>query len=36
MEEYNGKINVSKDIMLFVVNGVFEQNIKETTSKENI
>ena len=28
MGEYNGKINVSKDSMLFVVNSVFNQGIK--------
>jgi hypothetical protein len=36
MSEYNGRINVSKDTMLFVVNSVFNQNIKESTTKENI
>ena len=36
MGEYNGKINVSKDTMLFVVNSVFGQDIKESTTKENI
>lgn len=36
MGEYNGKINVSKDSMLFVVNSVFNQGIKERTTKENI
>ncbi len=36
MREYNGKINVTKDTMLFVVNSVFENNIKESTTKENI
>ena len=36
MEEYNGRINVSKDTMLFVVNDVFNQGIKESTTKENI
>lgn len=36
MGEYNGKINVSKDLMLFVVNSVFNQGIKESTTKENI
>ena len=36
MREYNGKINVSKDKMLFVVNCVFNQGIKEKTTKENI
>ncbi len=34
MGEYNGKINVSKDTMLFVVNSVFGQDIKESTTKE--
>ena len=36
MGEYNGRINVSKDTMLFVVNSVFNQGIKENTTKENI
>lgn len=36
MEEYNGRINVPKDTMLFVVNSVFNQEIKESTTKENI
>ena len=36
MGEYNGRINVSKDTMLFVVNSVFNQNIKKSTTKENI
>lgn len=36
MGEYNGKINVSKDSMLFVVNSVFNQGIKESTTKEKI
>lgn len=36
MGEYNGKINVSKDSMLFVINSVFNQGIKESTTKENI
>ncbi len=36
MGEYNGRINVSKDTMLFVVNSVFNQNIKESTTKEDI
>lgn len=36
MGEYNGRINVSKDTMLFVVNSVFNQDIKESTTKENI
>lgn len=36
MGEYNGRINVSKDTMLFVVNSVFNQGIKESTTKENI
>lgn len=36
MGEYNGKINASKDSMLFVVNSVFNQGIKESTTKENI
>lgn len=36
MGEYNGRINVSKDTMLFIVNSVFDENIKESTTKENI
>ena len=36
MGEYNGRINVSKDTMLFVANSVFGNNIKESTTKENI
>ena len=36
MGEYNGRINVSKDTMLFVVNSIFNQAIKENTTKENI
>lgn len=36
MGEYNGRINVSKDTMLFVVNSVFNKNIKESTTKEEI
>ena len=36
MGKYNGRINVSKDTMLFVVNSVFDQGIKENTTKENI
>ena len=36
MGEYNGRINVPKDTMLFVVNSVFGQDIKESTTKENI
>ena len=36
MGEYNGRINVTKDTMLFVVNSVFENNIKESTTKEDI
>ena len=34
MGEYNGRINVTKDTMLFVVNSVFENNIKESTTNE--
>lgn len=34
--DYNGKINVSKDTMLFVVNSIFNKSIKESTTKENI
>ena len=36
MREYNGRINVSKDTMLFVVNSVFNKDIKENTTKEEI
>lgn len=36
MGEYNGKINVSKDTMLFVANDIFDKGIKENTTKENI
>ena len=36
MGEYNGKINVSKDTMIFVVNDIFDNEIKESTTKENI
>ena len=36
MGEYNGRINVSKDTMLFVANDVFDNDIKESTTKENI
>ena len=36
MGEYNGRINVSKDTMLFVVNSVFNKDIKENTTKEEI
>lgn len=36
MGEYNGRINVLKDSMLFVVNSVFNQGIKESTTKEEI
>lgn len=36
MGEYNGRINVTKDTMIFVVNSVFENNIKESTTKEDI
>lgn len=35
MEEYKG-INVSKDTMLFVTNYALENEIKESTTKENI
>lgn len=34
MGEYNGRINVSKDTMLFVINSVFDKDIKESTTKE--
>lgn len=33
MGEYNGRINVTKDTMIFVINSVFENNIKESTTK---
>ena len=36
MKEYTGKIDVSKDAMLFILNDVLNNNIKETTTKENI
>lgn len=36
MGEYEGRINVSKDTMLFVVNTVLKKGIKESTTKENI
>ena len=36
MVEYNGRINVTKDTMIFAVNSVFENNIKESTTKEDI
>ena len=36
MGEYNGRINVSKDTMLFVINSVFDKDIKESTTKEEI
>ena len=36
MKEYTGKIDVSKDTMLFVLNDILNNNIKETTTKENI
>ena len=36
MGEYNGRINVTKDTMLFVVNSVFNKDIKESTTKEEI
>ena len=36
MGEYIGRINVSKDTMLFVVNTVLKKGIKESTTKENI
>lgn len=36
MGEYEGRLNVSKNTMLFVVNTVFEKGIKENTTKENI
>lgn len=32
MGEYIGRINVSKDAMLFVVNNVFKKGIKESTT----
>lgn len=36
MGEYNGRINISKDTMLFIVNSVFNKDIKESTTKEDI
>lgn len=36
MSEYTGKINVTKDTMLFVVNTIFKKNINKKTTKENI
>ena len=36
MKEYNGRINLLKDEMLFVANEVFDQNIKSSETKENI
>lgn len=36
MGEYEGRINVSKDTMLFVVNTVLKKGIIESTTKENI
>lgn len=36
MGEYIGRINIPKDIMLHVVNDIFNKNIKESTTKENI
>lgn len=36
MGEYSGRINVSKDTMLFIVNSVFDTDIKESTTKEDI
>lgn len=36
MSEYIGRINVSKDTMLFVLNSVFNKEVKESTTKENI
>lgn len=36
MSEYIGKIKVPKDTMLHVVNNIFNQNVKENTTKDNI
>lgn len=36
MEQYEGRINVSKDAMLFIVNTVLEKGVKQNTTKENI
>lgn len=36
MKEYNGRINVLKEEMLFVTNWVFGENISDSTTKENI
>ena len=33
MVEYIGRINVSKDTMLFIVNTVFEKEIKEIAKR---
>ena len=33
MVEYIGRINVSKDTMLFIVNSVFEKGIKEIAKR---
>ncbi len=36
MKEYNGRINLLKDEMLFITNDVFDENIKSSETKENI
>ena len=36
MKEYQGRINVAKDTMLFVLNDLLEQNIPESTTKEEM
>ncbi len=36
MEQYEGRKNVSKDAMLFIVNTVLEKGVKQNTTKENI
>lgn len=36
MEEYIGRLNVSKDTILFVVNTVLKNGVKENTTKEDI
>lgn len=36
MKQYEGRINLSKDTMLFIVNTVLEKGVKQNTTKENI
>ncbi len=33
MEQYEGRINVTKDTMLFIVNTVLEKRVKQNTTK---